>query len=362
VSAHKVIDSHVHIAGPGDLHPGDLYWNERFTRGVGFKALKALKGLSRRELNDDFMRNEVRRQLAGAPHVDGAVVLALDNVYLPDGSYRGPGPPNTGEVMTTLYVSNDYVDGLRQASAAGGKKLLLGISVHPFRDDALQELERFRGTAALCKWLPSAQIIDFSDPAGEPKLEGFFRKLADLRLPLLFHTGYETSIPSAREEAERLNNPVFIETALDLGVTVILAHGGCSYFDVLFDQENVVQTVINLFQKQRGEKQEWRLYADISAVFSPFRKRRILDELFDSIPPGQLVYGSDYPNPARGRHEFFLWPFLEYRGVNLIEHNYRITENWLRYFAEKYFPEYDHSRIFTNFHRLLEDLGRGGLA
>jgi predicted TIM-barrel fold metal-dependent hydrolase len=355
---YKVIDNHVHIAGPGDKYPDDLYWSEMFANGIGFKALKILKGWSFKEVNDDFLRDELLRQIREAPDVDYVVLLAFDHVYQPDGSYCGPNKSNTGENLTSLYVSNDYVNELR----ANNDKILLGISVHPFRDDALDELDRFKDRAVLCKWIASSQMIDFSDPASEAKLEKFYKRLQEIKLPLLFHTGFETSIPASREDMERLNSPLFIEKALDLGVTVILAHCGCSYFDVLLDQDNVVQTVINMFQKQRGEAQNWNLYADISAIFSPFRKRKILDDIFKSIHPSKLIYGSDYPNPAKGLKEFFLRPLLRYRRTLLIERYYKITQKWLDYYSKKkYFPNYDYKQVFTNFHQLLESLGRGHL-
>jgi predicted TIM-barrel fold metal-dependent hydrolase len=355
---YKVIDNHVHIAGPGDKHPDALYWSERFASGIGFKALRILKGWSFMEVNDDFLTAELLRQIRKAPDVDYVVVLAFDHVYHSDGSYRGPDKSNTDENLTTLYVSNDYLDILRAKS----DKVLLGISVHPFREDASEVLDRFQDRAVLCKWISSSQMIDFSDPASEIKLEKFYKKLKEIKLPLLFHTGFETSIPAARKEMERLNSPLFIEKALDLGVTVILAHCGCSYFDVLLDQDNVVQTVINMFQKQQGEKQDWNLYADISALFSPFRKRKILDDIFKSIHPSKLIFGSDYPNPAKGRKEFFLRPLLRFRRAHLIERYYKITQKWLDYYSKKkYFPNYDYAQVFTNFHRLLESLGRGHL-
>jgi len=355
----RIIDNHVHLAGPGDEYPNDLYWSEKFEEGIGFKALKILKGWSFKKVSDRLMKKELLRLIGKARVIDHTVVLAFDNVYKPDGTYCGPGHGNTGEVLSTIYVSNKFVDQLRQQN----KKVLLGISVHPFRDDAIEELEKYKDKAVLCKWIPSSQQIDFSDPLAQKKLKKFYKKLAEIDLPLLFHTGVETSIPAAREKFESYNSPIFIESALDQGVTVILAHCGCSFFDILLPQDNVVQEVVNLFKKRQGEKPEWKLYADISALFSPFRKRRILDDIFTQIPPDRLIYGSDYPNPAKGRKEFFLRPLLRYGRINLIDRNFRIARKWLKYYSRKkgYFTSQEADNIFTNFHRLLVGLDRGHL-
>jgi predicted TIM-barrel fold metal-dependent hydrolase len=349
----KVIDMHVHIAGRGDVWPEDLWWSERFEEGIGFKALAILKGWSSKQVGDELMRTVLSDQATMARRIDLAVVLAFDNVYDPDGTYRGPQRAKREEVFTTLYVSNQYVVDLCESYP---KKLLPGISVHPFRPDALEELDKYKDRAALCKWMPSAQLIDFESSVGQPKLERFYAKLAEIKLPLLLHTGIETSIPTVDKSFERFNSARFVERALDLGATVIVAHCGCSYFDLL--QDNMVDDTIRLFQKMEAEGKDWGLYADISALFSPFRRRKILDRIFAEIPAERLVYGSDFPNPAKGRREPFLRPFLRYRKANLLNRSARIARRWLKH----YFPDSDAraDRIMTGFHRLLESLGRGG--
>ncbi len=350
----KIIDSHVHIAGRGDKFPNDLYWSEKFEEGIGFKGLKVLKGWTCKKMDDRSMIDELLKQVKQFKKVDYVAVLALDNVYKVDGTYCGPGIQNKGEVLSTLYVSNAFVT---TTLPHQNPKILPGISVHPFRNDALDELEKYKDSAVLCKWMASAQQIDFSDPQGKQKLSKFYEKLVKIKLPLLFHTGVETSIPASKPGFDKFNNPIYIEKALDMGVTVILAHCGCSYFDILLPQDNVVQEVISLFKKRQEEKKDWNLYADISALFSPFRKRKILDDIFNYIPASRLIYGSDYPNPAKGRKEFILRAFLRFRRANLIDRYFKITGNWLK----RYYPRAVIPNIFTNFHCLLDSLGRGHL-
>ena len=357
IGAKRVIDMHVHLAGPGDGFPQDLRWSESFERGIGFAALKILKGWSFRRVTDDLMIETLKREALRAESLDLAVVLALDRVYDADGSSHGFEQADPALNLTTLYVSNRIVADLCRP----GTKLLPGISVHPFRDDALEELDRYRDRAVLCKWLPSAQRIDFEDTrdVARVKLDRFYAKLAQLKMPLLFHAGVESSIPTTDERFDRFNNPRYIERALDLGATVIVAHCGCSYFDLI--QDNVVEETLSLFRRMKAEGKPWDLYADISALFSPFRARKILDKVFgrragsEGIPPERLIYGSDFPNPARGRRELFLRPFLRYRRAKLLERGVRIADKWLTY----YFDQATSDLVLTNFDRLLVSLGRG---
>jgi len=351
--SNKVIDNHVHIAGRGDVYKEDLYWSKKFETGIGFQALKILKGWIFTRVGDRLMVKELLKQARKLKHVNYIVVLAFDNVYDVDGTYRGPHQDNKDQLLSTIYVSNRFVSKLCEENS----NLLFGMSVHPFRNDAEEELERHKENAVLCKWIPSSQLIDMSEDnqSAQEKLIRFYKKLAELKLPLLFHTGVETSIPAPLPGYEKYNSPKYVETALDLGVTVILAHCGCSYFDII--QDNVVKEVIEMFKKQEDQNKDWRLYTDISALFSPFRKSEILDEIFRNIPASKLIYGSDFPNPAKGRKECILRPFLRFQKANLLNRYYRIASKWLK----KYYSQEDCQYIMTNFHRVLDGLGRGNL-
>jgi len=52
---YKTIDNHVHIAGRGDVYPDDLYWSKLFEEGIGFQALKILKGWGCKKVGDQLM-------------------------------------------------------------------------------------------------------------------------------------------------------------------------------------------------------------------------------------------------------------------------------------------------------------------
>ncbi len=343
----KTIDNHVHIAGPGDRSSNDLYWHDRFEKGIGFRGLKFLKGWwPFTKVTNQLMINALLKQTRTMKRIDYAVVLAFDHVYDVDGNCMGP---DNGD-KTTLFVGNDFVDTL----CTQNRNLLPGISVHPFRNDAVEELDRYHKNAVLCKWMASAQLIDFENPKGKVKLDIFFDKLVHLKLPLLYHTGVETSIPCAEgeERYNKFNSPSWLRGALDKGVTVIVAHCGCSYFA---HQDDVREEVFALFREMREESKNWKLYADISALFSPDRKWEKLVEIFDKIPKERLIYGSDFPNPAKDKKEFVLFTYLKYKSINLIDNYFKISNREL----PKYYGQ-NHG-VFSNFHQLLIDLDRGDI-
>jgi predicted TIM-barrel fold metal-dependent hydrolase len=349
---YKIIDVHVHTAGPGDFYENDLYWHNRFEKGIGYQGVKFLKGWGCKKVGDELMRKVLVKQADNMKKVDYAVVLAFDDVYEVDGTYRGSKQVgvNEDDIYSTLYVSNDYARELSRSNS----KLLFGLSVHPFRDDAIDKLDMYHEEAVLCKWLPSAQMIDLSDDnaAAQAKLIPFYEKLKEIKLPLLIHTGKETGVPSAIDGYEIYNSPKYSRKALDAGVTVILAHCGCSYIDYIMG--NFVDEVIALFDENNPD---WDLYADISALFSPCRKGKILNDIFTNIPTEKLIYGSDFPNPAKGRKESLMRALLKFKKTNLLNRYYRITKKTLN----KHFSNNDAEIIFTNFHGLLERLGRGHL-
>src|SRR5438874_13119055 len=105
---------------------------------------------------------------------------------------------------THLYVTNDYVIEL----AKRHRKMLFGASVHPYRKDAIAELERcVKAGAVLLKWLPIVQNFDPSDARCIP----FYEALAHYKLPLLSHTGGEKSLPNLNTAVA---DPRLLEPAL----------------------------------------------------------------------------------------------------------------------------------------------------
>jgi hypothetical protein len=125
--------------------------------------------------------------IEGTSGIEAAVVLALDAVYDREG--------NRDEAKTHFVVANDYVAELAQRHP----KVLFGASAHPFRKDAVAELERcIQRGAVLLKWLPVVQNFSPSDERCFP----IYEALAHHGLPLLCHTGGESMLPIVTTEVE----------------------------------------------------------------------------------------------------------------------------------------------------------------
>jgi predicted TIM-barrel fold metal-dependent hydrolase len=206
--------------------------------------------------------------MAQTPQIDAAVVLAFDAVYTDEGEFD--------QKNTHLYVTNGYVLELSKKR----KNVLFGASVHPYRKDALKELEWCidRG-AVLLKWLPIVQGFDPSDKRCFP----LYEMLADRKVPLLAHTGGEKSLPNVNPHVA---DPMLLLPALERGVTVIGAHCGT--------------------KSAPGERDflpEWcrlaryyeHFYGDTAALNLPTRCYAYKTILNDDLLRSKLVHGSDWP-------------------------------------------------------------------
>jgi predicted TIM-barrel fold metal-dependent hydrolase len=195
----------------------------------------------------------------------GAVALACDDVYEEDGTAR----PD----LSRIYVPNDYVFQVAQLDP----RMLPGISIHPARKDARDALETAtEAGAVLLKLLPCVQIVDPS----RPKYRSFWKRMAELRLPLLAHTGGEFSLPTYRPD---LRDPNCLRIPLELGVTVIAAHCGAPALPWGRDYSPEFLALRRQFPN---------LYGDISALSQPTHLKT-LARLREN--PERILYGSDYP-------------------------------------------------------------------
>ena len=279
-----VIDIHVHIAGTGS--ESECYMSDKLRKSPAYILMLAATGQLFNEVNDETIRRHLMQHLEESNLVDSAVFLAFDQVH----DRKGNPLPE----QTNLYTPNDYVAALAQRH----EKVLFGASVHPDRKDALEELDRVveRG-AVLLKWIPSSQDINPRRKRYVP----FYKKLADLDLPLLCHVGAEHAIPSPEPESHyrRFNHPNRLVPALENGVKVIAAHCCTPVFSW---DPNYTGTFINLMQRSYEER--WVLYADVSALTGPFPYRvGLLKRIVTELPHERLVLGSDYPIPVSP-----LWP------------------------------------------------------
>lgn len=272
------IDCHVHVVGTGTSGTGCWYRPRGLTR-VGAPFLVRSVGLTLRDLRGpDFDRIYAERLLSyvrEAPSIDRAMLLAHELPHRDDGT---PLPE-----MASFYVSNEHVLRL----AAEHPEFLAGVSIHPSRRDAFEELEKcLAGGAAALKCLPNVQGIDWNDR----RHTRFLERMAETGLPLLAHTGSERTMP-VMDHA--LASPRVLTRALEIGVTCIAAHCGTGMMVLDPDYLEVFAEMADKFPN---------LYGDNSALAAlNFRLRKsALRRLTTGPLAERILHGSDLPVPSSG--------------------------------------------------------------
>jgi predicted TIM-barrel fold metal-dependent hydrolase len=264
-----LIDCHVHVSA---LLPEHGLMTSHVLESFPFRFMQNRLGIKHTPGQDaqteQALTARLFQLLDETTELDAAVVLAFDAVHTKEGELDTRN--------THLYVKNDFVIDL----AKRHKKILFGASVHPYRKDAVAELERcIAAGAALLKWLPLTQDIDPADARCIP----FYECLAHHKLPLLSHTGGEKTLPNINKDVA---SPSLLEEALRRGVTVIAAH--CGTRSALFETDYV-----DLFA--RMAKDHERLYGDTSALNLPTRSHAYSTILEDPAVGAKVVHGSDWP-------------------------------------------------------------------
>lgn len=220
------------------------------------------------ELVDQAVESLLTRTVDGAEGIDRAVILAFDAVHDDTGGLD--------QKNTHLYVTNDYAAEVVRRHP----KMLFGASIHPYRKDAVAELERCIGLGAvLLKWLPIVQDFNPADERCFPLYEA----LAHHRMPLLSHTGGEKALP-VRNLAWA--DPMLLLPALQRGVTVIAAHCGTRSGR---GETDFVPAFLRLAREHE------HLYGDTSALCLPTRSYAFASILEDETVRKKLVHGSDWP-------------------------------------------------------------------
>jgi len=293
----KIIDIHVHFGAPKDEQSG-CYWSKKFESTLAYLAMLLMTKSLLKKIDIKRIKKHLLGKINGSKNVHQTVLLALDQVYDQNGIVH----PR----WTHLYVPNTYIARL----ADEHDRVLFGASVHPYRNDWEPELQWcIEHNAKLCKWIPSSQMIDLRDSRCIP----FYKKLAKHNLPLLCHAGPEYAIPTSNNDYIKFNNPKYLRTALDLGVTVIVAHCATPVFGA-FDTEyhDDFDEFLKLFED--AVINNWNLYADLSAVCSLFRIKYVekVKQRLQAIASDKLIFGSDYPIPLselcyNTSQNFFSW-------------------------------------------------------
>jgi len=264
------VDMHCHLAGIGAGGSG-CFISPRMRRNWRFNPYLRSFGVTRRELEqhgDQLVAARVSAALAQSRWVRAAVVLAMDGVVGADG--------RLDPERTEFFVPDEFIADM----VARHPNLRFGASVNPRRPDALERLEQAHARGAvLVKWLPNIMGIDPADRRWLP----FYEKLAELRLPLLSHTGPEHSFSWADET---LGDPEKLRLPLSVGVTVIAAHASSS-------GKYHGESGANRLARLMGEFP--KLYADISALTLINNLGHLHRAVRRPEFAGRLVYGSDFP-------------------------------------------------------------------
>ncbi len=265
-----VVDVHCHCAGIGGGNSGcfvskNLQSSYKF--GIYLKAF----GVTREQLlaeGDGITIRRISEHVGRSTNVAAALVLAIDGVVDDQG--------RLDTNRTEFYVPNEFV----QRETAKFTNLFWGASINPYRPDSIQRLEwAHRNGARLVKWLPSIMLID---PADE-RIAPFYKRMVELEMPLLSHTGQERSFTHARDE---LADPVRLELPLKLGVTVIAAHIASTGSN---DNERDVDRLAKMMAKHP------KLYSEISSLTQVNKLGYLKEALLRPEFQGRLLYGTDFP-------------------------------------------------------------------
>src|SRR5262245_46323953 len=208
----RLVDHHVHLLAIG-TSVSDAYVNPKMRSGFNLDRLKFLIYASAAGIKniDNADREYVERlvSMARSSKRHGKFrILAFDKHYNADGT--------VDLSKTYMYTPNHYAIEVAQQYP---DVFLPVISVHPYRADALAELDKWAKIGLkFVKWLPNAMGIDPASPAIEP----YYRKMKEHNMILLTHAGEEQAVEA--EEDQRLGNPLLLRKPLDLGVRVVIAH------------------------------------------------------------------------------------------------------------------------------------------
>ncbi len=283
------IDCHVHFIS--DNRDEGSFVSHQFKKSLTYRVLANQLGVDIRMSEADqehTFLNVLRRQLYQSKFVNYAVLLALDATYNEQGEFLPNRTPIKTSNKTVMRLAHDYPE------------FLPGISIHPYREDAIDKLEELaEAGAVLCKWVPNTQNIN----GMAAKCQRFYRALVKHQLPLLTHCGREHTLPTVNQ---RLGDPTLMQVALESGVKVILAHGGSSTLQDAIPTVNATFQLMDRFPN---------CYADLSALLAVGRLSVLRYWLARPEYHSRLLFGTDYPVPMSLQQVLF---GMDYRVSQLI--------------------------------------------
>lgn len=285
-----LMDYHAHVFGIGTGGTGNFINSSytspwRFLNYLKYKAFANAAGVKNEE---EFDKEVVQRfifLISKFPYPQKIALLALDHYYKEDGTRR--------KDKTNMYISNEYV---YQLSQQFPDLFIPCVSIHPYRKDALDELEKWadRGIK-MVKWIPNTMNIDPS----HHKCMAFYNKMRKLDMVLISHTGMEDTFPESY--LQPYGNPLLFRNALDTGVKVIMAHCASLGLNKDLDSSSLkMEQNFKLFLRLMDEDQyKNNLFGDISGITQINRSPEVLGTILQRTDlHHRLLNGSDYPLPA----------------------------------------------------------------
>jgi uncharacterized protein len=285
----RLFDFHTHVVGLGTgntgtwVNPKMQSWLAPIRR-FRFAVYADSAGVTDLEQADAQYVERLLALARSRPMPGKHLILAFDHHYDEDGTKNLE--------HTDFYVPNEYVVALAEKHP---DLFVPAMSVHPYRPDAIAELEKWAGRGVrLMKWLPNAMGMDPADP----RLDPFYKRMHELGVTLLTHAGGEKAVEA--EQFQKLGNPLRLRRALDNGVRVIVAH--CASLEDNEDLDNPGTRVDNfeLFMRLMKEpRYNGLVFGEISAMTQANRLGvPLTTALEEPLLRGRLVNGSDYPLPA----------------------------------------------------------------
>jgi predicted TIM-barrel fold metal-dependent hydrolase len=283
-------DDHVHVLGDNEkengtfINPaGKMILNvTHYFRMQAYLSAGQVK--DNKKIDEQYITHLVKlaRNLG---HPIRLHLLAFDKYYAREGSVVLS--------KTEFYVPNDFVMKLARTYP---DVFVSVISVHPYRKDAIAELEKWAGQGVrMIKWIPNVQGINPADETIGP----FYRAMKRLNMILLCHAGEEYALDSHGQQD--FGNPLLLRKPLDCGVKVIIAHCASAGKNIDLDHpEKGKLHNFDLFMRLMNEKKyEGLLFADISGITQFNRMDKALATMIARKDlHARLVNGSDYPLPA----------------------------------------------------------------
>jgi len=288
VDPSKRRDYHVHVVGLGTNNSGMsvnrkmLSWLYPLHR---IRAAVYLSGanVTDREQADQQYADRLASLIRNIEGVGKAHILAFDHHYNQDGTIN--------QAKTNFYTPNEWVFRLVEQYPDA---FIPTISVHPYRPDALQELEKWAKRGSRLKWLPNAQGMN----AADPRNDDYYRLLKKYDVTLLTHVGEEKAVATAEDQA--FGNPLLFRRPLEMGVKVVMAHCGSLGENEDLDNPGELAKSFDLFMRlMDNPRYDGLLFGDISAMTQFNRLPGPLTTIIKRQDlHHRLLDGSDYPLPA----------------------------------------------------------------